>query len=334
LYLKGLHESNRGSISGFLDSIELFEKAVALDPRYALAYAGLANSYLYLGQDRFGALPPRDAFSRAEEYGRQAVDIDPELAEGHTAFGHARFFRWDFASAEHEFHRAIRLAPGFPQPRHFYGMMLMMLSRFEESSGQLRRALALDPLSPFLNADLGWSFYCARRYEAAIHQLRTTRSMDPRFTPATAWLAIAMTAMGNTSDAIGLVEAEMQRVGRLPILVGIAGRAHALSGRAEEARKRLSELEDRAAGGEYITTISLLMIHIALGERDQAFEVLQRAFEAGVSYLVALNVYDVFDPLRGDARFQDLVARVGLPAIPSSKPDAAAATGASGPGPA
>lgn len=315
LYLKGLHESNRGSIPGFLKSIDLFEAAVALDPGYALAYAGLADSTLYLGQDRFGAMPPREAFSRSEAYGRKAVEMDDELAEAHTAFGHARFFRWDFSGAEHEFQRALRLQPGSARTRHFYGMELMMLSRFEESADQLRRALSLDPLSPFLNADLGWSLYCARRFEAAIHQLRTTLSLEPRFTPGTAWLAIAMTAMGDNAGAIALAEGEMRRVGRLPLLVGIVGRAQALSGRAEEARKLLLELEHRASGGEYVTTVSILMIRIALGDRARAFEVLERAFEAGASYLVALNVYDTFDPIREDPRFTDLVARVGLPAI-------------------
>ena len=193
-----------------------------------------------------------------------------------------------------------------------------MLCRFEESSSQMRRALALDPLSPFLNADLGWSLYCARRFDAAAHQLRTTLSIEPRFTPATTWLAIVMTALGDTAGSIALVEDEMRRVTRLPILVGIAGRAHALSGRQGEARMLLSELEDRAAAGEYVSTISTLMIHIALGEADRAFEILDFAFGAGVSYLVALNVYDTFDPLRNDSRFADLVARVGLPPLPST----------------
>ncbi len=198
-----------------------------------------------------------------------------------------------------------------------------MLSRFDESADQMRRALALDPLSPFLNADLGWSLYCARRFEAAIHQLRTTLSIEARFTPGTAWLAIAMTAMGNHTGAIALAEAEMRRVARLPLLVGIVGRAQALSGRAEEARRHLLELERRAAGGEYVTTVSILMIHIALGDWERAFEVLERAFEAGASYLVALNVYDMFDPIREDPRFTDLVARVGLPTMDPTQPSTA-----------
>ena len=180
----------------------------------------MADNYSTLGMDRFGAMPPREAFSRAEALGMKAIEIDDSLAEAHTSVGWARVWKWDFHGAEQEFQKAIRLQPGSARTRHHYGMELMMLSRFEESSAQMRRALAVDPLSPIVNADLGWSFYCARRYDAAIHQLQTTLSIEPNFTPAIAWLGIVLTAVGDYGGAIALVEQEMRRVGRLPLLVG------------------------------------------------------------------------------------------------------------------
>lgn len=313
LYLKGLYESNRGSIPGFRKSIELFEEAVKHDPGYALAYAGMADNYIYLGMDRFGAMPPREAFSKAEALGMKAIEIDDSLVEAHTSVGWARVWKWDFHGAEQEFQKSIRLQPGSARTRHFYGMELMMLSRFEESSAQLRRALAVDPLSPFVNADLGWSFYCARRYDAAIHQLQTTLSIEPNFTPAIAWLGIALTAIGDYAGAIALVEQEMRRVGRLPLLVGNLARMQALAGCPATARELIAELEERSNRGEYVSTISFLNGFLGLGDRERALGILDRAFEAGASYLIALNVYEIFDPLRDDPRFRSLVARVGLP---------------------
>lgn len=313
LYLKGLHESNRGSIPGFRKSIELFGEAVEHDPAYALAYAGMADSYIHLGMDRFGAMPPREAFSKAEALGMKAVEIDDSLAEAHASLGWARVWKWDFRGAEHEFQKSIRLQPGSARTRHFYGMELMMLSRFEESSAQLRRALAVDPLSPFINADLGWSFYCARRFDAAIHQLRTTLSIEPYFTPATAWLGVVLTAVGDYDGGIALVEQEMRRVGRLPLLVGFLARMRALAGCPAAARDLIAELEERSNRGEYVSTISLLNGFLGLGEKERALEILQKAFEEGASYLIALNVYEFFDSLRDDPRFRTLVARVGLP---------------------
>jgi Tfp pilus assembly protein PilF len=265
-------------------------------------------------------MPPREAFSRAEALGMKAIEIDDSLAEAHTSVGWARVWKWDFHGAEQEFQKSIRLQPGSARTRHFYGMELMMLSRFEESSAQLRRALAVDPLSSFINADLGWSFYCARRYDAAIHQLQTTLSIEPNFTPAIAWLGIVLTAAGDYGGAIALVEQEMRRVGRLPLLVGILARMQALAGSPKTARELIAELEERSNRGEYVSTISFLNGFLGLGEKERALEILEKAFEAGVSYLVALNVYELFDPVRDDPRFRSLVARVGLPAV-SRSPD-------------
>jgi serine/threonine protein kinase/tetratricopeptide (TPR) repeat protein len=312
-YLQGLHESHKGAVTGFVNAIALFEKAIAKDPGYALAYAAMADCYVDLGMARFGAMPPREAYASGEGLARQALEIDDSLAEAHTALGNTLYWKWDFSGAEEEFRAAIRLNPSAPRAHHLLGLGLIFLSRFEESAAELRRALTLDPLSPMVNSDLGWNFNCSLRHDAAIHQLKTTLEIEPGFPPAVSWLAAATLASGDASGAITILEREIRRTGRLPLLLGILARACGKAGLADQVRNILLELEQRKQAGEYISSVSFVSTHLALGQFDEAFTVLEKAYEEGASILVALNVYEMFDPIREDPRFRDLVRRVGLP---------------------
>jgi TolB-like protein/Tfp pilus assembly protein PilF len=198
LYLKGRYHWNKGTVPGFKKALELFEQAIEKDPTYALAWAGVSDCYAMLGMDRYAALPPREAYPKAKEAARRALEIDDGLAEAHTSLAYARLISWEWEGAEEEFRRAIQRNPEFAQAHHFYGFLLAARGRSEESLAEFRHALEIDPLSLIINADYGWAFYCAHRYDEAIEQLAKTIDMDSRFPQTYLWLGLAFQAQGDS----------------------------------------------------------------------------------------------------------------------------------------
>jgi serine/threonine protein kinase/tetratricopeptide (TPR) repeat protein len=311
LYLKGRYHWNKGTVPGFQKAMQLFEQAIEKDPTYALAWAGISDSYAMLGMDRFAALPPSAAYPKAKAAARKALEIDDELAEGHTSLGYARLVSWEWSGAEEEFRRAIQLNPEHAQAHHFYGFLLGARGRPEESLAEFRRALEIDPLSLITNADYGWAFYCAHRYDEAIEQLGRALEMDANFPQFYLWLGLATQARGLLDQSIAAFDEGIRLTHGNPTFVAGKGVTLVLAGRREEAEKILADFEERLKT-QYVPMASMVQMNIALGHTDEAFRWLEKAADYRASFMLPIKVYPFFDPIRGDPRFTALLEDNGL----------------------
>lgn len=283
-----------------------FKRAVEIDPSYALAYAGLADAYHELS----GPRPPREIMPRAKAAARKALELDPSLAEAHTALGWVAWrFEWDWTEAEQRFNRAIDLNPNYAIAHGMYGLFLDSMGRFDESLPVHQRAQSIDPLSPILSSGLGSHFYYARQYERAIEHDRKTLEIDPNFAHAHQQLGAAYAQIRMFEEAAAAHQKAVGAgaVGHLRSL----GYVYALSGKTDEARRVLAELRN-LAGQRYISPRHFAYVNLGLGEHDEALQWLERAYEERHGFLVSLKVEPKFDPLRDDPRFQDLMRRVGF----------------------
>jgi len=308
-YLKGRFFWNKRTGVDLRKAIDYFNQAVAKDPSYALAYAGLADAYVLLSG--FGAASPRDSLPQAKAAAEKALELDSTLGEAHASLAQALLaYDFDFAGANREFQHAIELNPNYATAHHWYGeSVLAPLSQFEDAIAQLKRALQLDPLSMIINADVGTVLTNARRYDEAIEQLRKTLEMDPSFYYAHYNLGEALEMKGLTENAI----AEYQRAIALnddPVPQALLGHLYAKMGRKDEARRILQRLRD-SPKERYVTPYLFAMIHLGLGEKDRAIDFLEKTYEDRDGYSIAFIKVDPFlDPLHGDPRFEALVQKV------------------------
>jgi tetratricopeptide (TPR) repeat protein len=310
-YLKGRYYWNKRTEEGFRKAIEYFSEATEKDHNYALAHAGLADSYILLGT--YGVLPPKEAYAKAREAATKALELDDTLGEAHNALATVKSdYDWDWPGAEREFRRAIELNPGYATAHQWYGELLSNLGRHEEALAEIKRAQQLDPLSLIINAVSGRNLLFAGRDDLAIEQLRKTLEMDPHFAQAHFFLGWAYVRKGTFAEAI----AEFQRAATLsPDITAYKGglaHAYARAGKSAEARKLLSELKEESKR-TYVSWYDFAAIYAGLGEKDQAFTCLERAYEQHVDRLVEAKGDPLFDPLHSDPRFQDLMRRIGLP---------------------
>jgi TolB-like protein/DNA-binding winged helix-turn-helix (wHTH) protein len=301
-YLKGRYYWNKRTQKGLKTSIEYFEQAIAKDPSYAVAYAGLADSYSLFS--RYGILPPREAYPRAKAAALKALQIDDHLAEAHATLGEVKAsYDWDWASAEREFKRALELNPGSPTPHYWYSYSyLTPIGRHAEAVAEMKRALELDPLSLMTSTNLAGRFLASRQYDQAIDQLRKTLELDPDFGPAHDYLREAYLQKGMYDKAITESRGDKLELARI----------YALSGRKREALKLLPGLKEQVKRRD-LWPIDMAELYAALGEKDDAFAWLERAFDEKSQQLTYLNSAAEWDPLRSDPRFQDIVRRIGLP---------------------
>ena len=311
LYLKGRYHWNKGTVPGFQKAMELFQQAIEKDPTYALAWTGVSDCYAMLGMDRFAALPPREAYPKAKAAARKALEIDDGLAEAHTSLGYALLVSWEFAGAEEEFRRAIQRNPEYAQAHHFYGFLLGARGRAEESLVEFRRALEIDPLSLIINADYGWAFYCAHRYDEAIEQLGKALEMDASFPQFYLWLGLATLAHGLLDRSIAAFDEGIRLTHNNPTFVAGKGTALVPAGRREEAEKILAEFEEKVKT-QYVPMASMVQMNIALGHIDEAFRWLEKAADYRASFMLPIQVYPFFDPIRPDPRFAALLEKNGL----------------------
>lgn len=309
-YLKGRYFLNRRTEEDFEKGIKYFQQAIDLDPNYALAYAGLADSYALLVV--FGVLPPREAMPKAKTAALKALEIDPNLAEAHTSLAHVKHcYEWDFAGAEEEYKRAIELNPNYAIAYHWYGLYLARMGRFDEAVGEMERSQEIDPFSLANGANLGWTFYAARRYDQAIEQLNRTLEMDPNFARARLYLGRAFVQKGMYAEAIAEFQKAMTLSGGSPIVLAALGHVYGVLGKRDEAQKVLDQLRERA-NREYISPYEIARVCISLGDKDQAFTWLEQAYEDREERVVLLKVDPLLDSLRPDPRFADLLRRVRL----------------------
>jgi DNA-binding SARP family transcriptional activator/Flp pilus assembly protein TadD len=309
-YLKGRYYWNKRDVEWLKKGVGHFRRAIDLDPGYAAAYAGLSDSYTLLVVRE--ALRPEEGFAKAKAAASKALAIDEGFAEAHASLGHALLHNWEWEGAEQELSSAIGLNPGYPSAHHWYSEHLTAMGRCDESIAELKLAGELDPLSLVISADLGRAYYYARRYDEALRQDAGTLEMDSNFWLSHINLGRAYTQKGMHAEAVGeLLKARELSAGNTEVL-SFLGFAYAAAGERGAALETLRELDDLAERG-HVPPFHLAVVHAGLGEKGEAFGWLERAFEQHAVDLFTLKVEPMFDGLRAEPHFQDLLRRVGLP---------------------
>ena len=311
LYLKGRQLWNRRSVPDLLKSVDLFEQALARDPTYALAHAGLADSYALLGF--YCVRRPVEAFGAAKASALRALAINPVLAEARPALAYvAMYHDWDWDAAEREFHQALRLNPGYATAHQWYGNFLSILGRVGPSLASFERAVALDPLASIRHAALGWGYYFARQYDRALDQCRRALEIDASLPVAHQWLALVSEELGLWDQAEAAMEAAAELSGRDGGSLASLAATLARRGREREARALLTQL-DALRRTTYVSAYDFATMHTALGEIAPALEWLERAYEERTHRMAFLRVDPRLDPLRGEPRFRELLTRMAFP---------------------
>ena len=309
LYLQGRFQWNKRTLEGMQESIDLFQQAIQKDPQYALAYAGQADAYALLAD--FSVLPAREVLPKLESAAQKALELEEGLAEAHTSLAWAKFHNWDWSGAEREFKRAIELNQGYPTAHAWYGEYLIVLGRFDEAQRELAKALELNPVSPAINIALGYRLYYARQYPDAANQIQKALAAQPDFVPAHVYMGRVWQQSGKAAAALGEYRRALDLSQGDTNELGWLGQGYAAARQGSEARKTLAELRERAQQ-TYVQPIAVAMIHTLLGERAEAFDWLQRAYDDRSTGLVYLKVDPVWDEIRTDSRFTDLSRRIGL----------------------
>ena len=310
LYLKGRFWWNRRTQAALSEGIKYFEQAIAQDPGYALAYTGLSDSYA-LHLDYRGA-PVKEGMERAKAMALKALELDESLAEAHTSLGWVTFvYDWDWAAAARQFRRAIELNPRYSVARQWYSWFLLAMGRSDEALAEGRMALELDPASVSIRRGMGWLEYYARRPALALEHLRKAVEMNPTAEENHRLLGLAYLSMGLLDLAEAAFREAIANSDSPALSTAGLGRVAARRGDAARAREVLEQLHlwtrDR-----YVNPAAFAMVHIDLGELDQAFEWLDRAYQDRRGWLAYLKVEPDFDPLRSDPRFAALLARMRL----------------------
>lgn len=307
LYSLGRYYWNKRTSDGFKKAIENFEQAIAIDPEYALAYAGLGDAYILMGY--FGALPMKVAMPKAKQAATRALEIDAEIAEAHASLANiAAWYEWDTAASEREFRKAIEVNPNYPTAHHWYGLFLAATKHFDEAVQELKTAQSLDPTSLIINSDLGYTYYLARRYDDAIEQCSRTLQMDENFELAHYEAGLAYVEKGNYDQA--LVEfGKATSLDNKPQALAMIGYTYARAGKRREAERALAELETLAKQ-RFIPPNEMAIINAALGNNDKALSFLEKDYDLRSSYVFEIGVDPRMDSLRADPRFQALLLRI------------------------
>ncbi len=309
LYLRGLYYRNKWTEDGFRKASDYFKQAVERDNRYALAYAGLADSYSFLGDS--GYVAPKMVWQTAKSTAMQALKIDDRLPEAHISLALIREnFDWDWPGAETEFKRAIQLDPNSAAAHQWYGNFLMRMGRFEEAKLELRNAQHLDPLSLLINTDVGLQLYFARQYEPAIQQMRKTLEMDPNFVPAQRALEEAYAQSGMYKEAVGELQRVLTLSGNGDFAASI-GEDYTKSGYAGVLQSWLGGLQEVSKHG-YVSPCEIAQVYARLGNREQSIAWLERAYEDRDSKLTYLRIEPAFDDMGSDPRFRRLLQRLAM----------------------
>jgi TolB-like protein/DNA-binding winged helix-turn-helix (wHTH) protein/Tfp pilus assembly protein PilF len=310
-YLKGRYFWNKRTREGLVKATDYFRTAVDTAPDYARAYSGLADAYALSGDWEYGILPPQDAFPKAKAAVTKALALDDTLSEAHTSLAFILdLYDWDWASAEKEYKRALALNPSYATAHHWYAWHLIVMGRNGEGIADLKKAESLDPLSLIISADLADALCIAHRYDESMQQSQKTIEMDPQFAVAHYQLGQALEQKHRHDEAIAEFRRAIELSGGNTTFESNLANAYAVSGRREEAMKIVKDLENRHSQGSS-TDASIALIYVGLGDNDRAMVWLNRGVQA--RFNPSILVRPVFDPLRSDPRFQDLLHRIGLP---------------------
>jgi TolB-like protein/Tfp pilus assembly protein PilF len=309
LYLKGRFFWNKRTGADLRKAIDYFNQAIAKDPNYAVAYSGLADSYLLLPP--YGAAAPKDSVPQAKAAVKKALELDDTLAEAHASSGRILSgFDFDSMKAIAEFERALQLNPNYATAHHWFGAgPLLALGRFDESIVEAKRSIELDPLSMINNADFGNDYYYARHYDEAIAQLRKTIEIEPRFYLAHYYLGQALQAKGQLPEAI----AEYRKATELdddPFALALLGQAYARSGQSDDAKKILARLNEQAKS-RYVAAYGIAAVYLGLGDKNRAMDELERAYrENDGNDIYNIRIDPLLGDLRGDPRFEALAEKI------------------------
>ena len=310
LYLKGRYYWNKRNAESLKKSIEYFNQAIEKDPNYALAYAGLGDAYGLIPNYSGGT--PQEFGPKAKAAAKKAVELDDTLAEAHTSLASMLAgYEWNWAEATKEFQRAIELNPNYATAHHWYSdTLLLATGRIDEAIVEMKRAQELDPLSLIINAELGTNYLFGRQYDKAFEQLRKTIEMDPSFYYARYNLGEAYEFTGNFQEALKEYQAAY-RLSDDPAMLGFVGHAYARSGKKDEALKAIDQMKE-ISRQRYVPAYSFAQVYAALGEKDQAFQWLDKCYQDHDPSMVLIKVDPTLDNLHTDPRFADLVKRMRL----------------------
>jgi serine/threonine protein kinase len=312
LYLKGRYFWSKRTEQGLKKGIEYFKRAIKKDAHYALAYAGLADSYSLLCS--YHILSPEESIPRAETAAKRAMQIDDSLAEAYEALAHVRIlYDWNWSESQQEFKRAIQVNPGFATAHQRYSLLLTVMGQLDEAIAQIKQAQELDPLSLIINTDVALIFYIARQYDRAIEQSRNVIDMDPNFGVAHFVLGLALEQKKSYKGAIAELQKGISASGGITVMTGALGHAYAVSGNRDKALRVLDELKELSRR-RYVSPYTIASIYVGLGEKGQALEWLQKAYEDRSVWLIHLHlkVDPRLDSLRPDPRLKALLKKMGL----------------------
>jgi adenylate cyclase len=311
-YLKGRYYWNERSGEAVERAIKYFEEAIERDSAFALAYSGLADSYIVLADHEY--LPPSDAYAKAKNAARKALELDETLAEAHTSLGTILSHEWDWAGAEREFSEALKANPNYATAHHWYSIHLQSLGRLEKAFRELEIAEELDPLSPMIHAYAALLYVCTRKYDVALEELDKALELDPNFVPVHAtgyWVYRAKSMLEEAALELKRFLPHLPPTTAAMLEAQFKSYVCATSGRTEEAKQILQECEEKIAHERNEDILDVIMadfaiIHWKLGDKDRALEWLKRSFEARVTTPFLVRLYPHFDEITSDPRFEEL----------------------------
>jgi Tfp pilus assembly protein PilF len=308
-YLKGRYHWNKRTREGLMKGLENFQQAIDIDPTYALAYAGVADSWSILGNNGF--LPAEETFPKAKAAALKALAIDDSLAEAHTSLASVlQDYEWDWTGTEREYRRAFQLNPGYATAHHGYAFLLSILGRHDEAIAEVKRARELDPLSLRINTNVGLLLLWARRYDEAVAELQKALELESNRPAPHAYLGVAYLQKEMYEEAI----AEFQTAARIgnSLYSRRLAHAYAVAGKPDEARKMLKQIL-AASKKQFFSPVMIALVYVGLQEHDTAFEWLEKAFQSRDARCYRLKVDPRLDPLRSDPRFHSLLRRLNFP---------------------
>jgi TolB-like protein/DNA-binding winged helix-turn-helix (wHTH) protein/Flp pilus assembly protein TadD len=316
-YLKGRYYWNKRTADSVSKAAHYFEQAIRKDPGYGAAYSGLADCNSGLAWHGF--ISPAEVLPKAYAAAQKAVEIDPQSAEAHASLALVLDHKWDWAGAEVEFERALELNPQYANAHHWYGDYLSIQGRHEEALVEAKRALELDPLNLMIGTWVGLRYYLARRYDVAIEQSQNTVDLDPNFAAAHLILGESYVQQGKHKEGLDELQKAASLSGDSPLYIAQVGVSLALAGKKKEALRAIRELQD-ISGKRYVSPYGVAQIYAALNDKEQTYKWLDTAYRDRAVWMSYLVVDPVFDSIRSEDRFRDLLQRVGLRSDYGSKP--------------
>jgi len=314
-YLEGRYFWNKRTTESLTRALDLFQHSVTIDPTYAPSYAGLADCYELLGSAPYTALPPNQAFPKAETAAKKALELDSTLAEAHVSLGYSKLvYEWNLSEAEKELARALQLRPDYATGHQFYAYYLTAIGNLGASIAERKRALELDPVNPLLTSALGEAFYQNREFDRTIEQNSKSLQLDPSYAIALVNIGRAYEMKGMHPQARDAFEKVLAVAPDDPAVLALIGHEYALSGEKAKATGTISKLQQLSTH-KYVPAIYVALVYTGLHDLDHSFAWLDKAFNERSEYLVYLPTEPLADPLRGDPRFSQLLERLGLKKI-------------------